>query len=200
MFDHSSNFAEWSNSLPFVAPCFDITQLGENEKRCILLVIPTLNMPQLEENQKRFNEQKLEDGQQRQRILAEKDLSQRVHRETLDQLEQDADREIEELKDSYEDRLASERDDKVRLRGQAGIHRKHHDDLKRLMQKKDEEFRFFLEDARKKQEKIDLMIHEREQNMKEIKDRDKTIGTSSTARPYYCCSKSFKFAALLHDQ
>ena len=41
------------------------------------------------------------------------DLAQRVHKETLHQLEQDADREIEELKTQYEDRLGTERDDKV---------------------------------------------------------------------------------------
>lgn len=86
---------------------------------------------ELEDAQRRFTEQKHLDGLQRQRILGEKDLSQRVHRETLYQLEQDADREIEELKEQYEERLANELDDKVRLRGQAGIHRKHHEDLKR---------------------------------------------------------------------
>ena len=30
----------------------------------------------------------------------------------------------------YEQKLAQEKDDKVRLRGQAGIHQKHHHDLK----------------------------------------------------------------------
>ena len=58
------------------------------------------------------------------------------HRETLLQLEEEADGEIEELKDHYELKLAQEKDNKVWLRGQAGIHRKHHEDLKRQMAKK----------------------------------------------------------------
>jgi len=135
---------------------------------------------ELQDNARKFEEQKLDDTQLRQRILSEKELSRRVHNETLRQLENDADREIEELKAAYDDKLATEKDDKVRLRGQAGIHRKHHEDLKRHMLKKDEEFRFFLEETRKKQERIDQMIQEREQNMKEIKDRDKTIGDKET--------------------
>merc|ERR1719261_371895 len=84
--------------------------------------------------QKRFVDQDLEDASQRHRITEEKLLAERVHLETLRQLEQDADREIEELKEQYEEKLAQEKEDKVRLRGQAGIHRKHHEDLKRQMQ------------------------------------------------------------------
>ena len=38
-----------------------------------------------------------------------------VHGETLRQLEQDSDMEIEELKKQYKDRLSTEHDDKVRL-------------------------------------------------------------------------------------
>merc|ERR1719230_2555475 len=83
----------------------------------------------------------MEDGAQKARILEEKMLAQRVHQETLRQLEQDADREIEELKEMYEEKLAQEKDEKVRLRGQAGIHRKHHEDLKRQMNKKEDELR-----------------------------------------------------------
>merc|ERR1712185_490915 len=90
--------------------------------------------------------------------------------------EQDADREIEELKEVYEEKLMQEKDDKVRLRGQAGIHRKHHEDLKRQMQKKEEELRQHQDEARKKQERIDHLLKERDHNLKEIKERDKTIG------------------------
>merc|ERR1711966_400974 len=78
-------------------------------------------------------------------------MNKRVYCETLRQLEQDADREIEELKEQYEEKLNQEREDKVRLRGQAGIHRKHHEDLKRQMQKKDDELRMQQDEARKKQ-------------------------------------------------
>merc|ERR1712232_944424 len=77
----------------------------------------------------------------RDHIMAEKESAFKQHQETLAQLEHDADREIEELKEMYEQRLAQEKDEKVRLRGQAGIHRKHHDDLKRQMQKRQDDVR-----------------------------------------------------------
>jgi len=131
---------------------------------------------QVNEMNKHFENQHMDDGAQKARILEEKMLAQRVHKETLRQLEQDADREIEELKEQYEEKLAHEKEDKVRLRGQAGIHRKHHEDLKRQMNKKEEELRQQQDAARKKQEKIDLFLKERELNLKDIKERDKTIG------------------------
>merc|ERR1712187_821871 len=65
------------------------------------------------------------DRDERDRIIKEKEQAFKQHHETLAQLEQDADREIEELKEMYEQKLAQEKDEKVRLRGQAGIHRKH---------------------------------------------------------------------------
>merc|ERR1712159_370123 len=100
----------------------------------------------------------------RQRILEEKEQAFKQHQETLRQLEQDADREIEELKDHYEFKLAQEKDDKVRLRGQAGIHRKHHEDLKRQMNKKEEELKLHQEEAKKKQDRIEQLMREREHN------------------------------------
>merc|ERR1711904_157114 len=80
------------------------------------------------------------------------------------------------LKEVYEEKLMQEKDDKVRLRGQAGIHRKHHEDLKRQMQKKEEELRQHQDEARKRQERIDSLIKERDHNLKEIKERDRMIG------------------------
>jgi len=90
--------------------------------------------------------------------------------------EQDADQEIEELKQNYEKMLAQEKDEKVRLRGQAGIHRKHHEDLKRQMLKKEDELRTWVDQNKKKQEKIDALNKDKESNEKEIRERDKTIG------------------------
>merc|ERR1711904_724593 len=112
----------------------------------------------------------------RQRILEEKEQAFQHHQQTLRQLEQDADREIEELKEMYEEKLAQEKDEKVRLRGQAGIHRKHHEDLKRQMNKKEDELKTWMEQNKKKQEKIDALMKDKDSNEKEIKERDKTIG------------------------
>merc|ERR1719413_237678 len=88
-----------------------------------------------------FEKHQRSNRDERDRIIKEKEQAFKQHQETLAQLEQDADREIEELKEMYEQKLAQEKDEKVRLRGQAGIHRKHHDDLKRQMQKKQDDVR-----------------------------------------------------------
>merc|ERR1712072_1121334 len=44
------------------------------------------------------------------------------------------------------------------------------------MQKKEEELRHYEEQANKKQDAVDKLIKEREHNLKEIRERDKTIG------------------------
>merc|ERR1711904_416112 len=87
----------------------------------------------------------------------------------------DADREIEELKEMFEMQLAQEKDEKVRLRGQAGIHRKHHEDLKRQMTTKEKDLTDKMELNKRKQEKIDALLKDKESNEKEIRERDKTI-------------------------
>eukprot|EP00438_Fugacium_kawagutii_P004956 Skav236197 [mRNA] locus=scaffold747:23086:31351:- [translate_table: standard] len=95
--------------------------------------------------------------------------------ETLAQLEQDADREIEELKEMYERKLAQEKDDKVRLRGQAGIHQKYHIDLQSDMMTKGEEVKQKASENRKAEERILSLMKDKDSNEKEIKERDKTI-------------------------
>jgi cilia- and flagella-associated protein 57 len=90
-------------------------------------------------------------------------------------LDQDSKREIDELTKQYEEKLSQESDDKVRLRGQAGIHRKHYEDLKRQMVRKEEEIRSQGEEARRRNEKIEQLTHERELILKEIQQRDVTI-------------------------
>merc|ERR1712039_954803 len=102
------------------------------------------------------------------RIIREKDMAFKQHQETLAQLEQDADREIEELKEMYEQRLAQEKDEKVRLRGQAGIHKKYHDDLRRQFKKREEDVKKEEEKNRLKEEKIAALQKDKESNEKEI--------------------------------
>jgi len=74
-----------------------------------------------------------------------------------------------------EHQLAQEKDEKVRLRGQAGIHRKHHEDLKRQMTTKEKDLTDKMELNKRKQEKIDALLKDKESNEKEIRERDKTI-------------------------
>merc|ERR1711937_118858 len=77
-------------------------------------------------------------------------------------------------------RILEEKEEKVRLRGQAGIHRKHHEDLKRQMNKKEDELKTWMEQNKKKREKIGALMKDKDSNLKEIKERDKTIGDKET--------------------
>eukprot|EP00933_Yihiella_yeosuensis_P068974 TRINITY_DN7503_c8_g1_i1.p1 TRINITY_DN7503_c8_g1~~TRINITY_DN7503_c8_g1_i1.p1 ORF type:complete len:1191 (-),score=308.81 TRINITY_DN7503_c8_g1_i1:162-3734(-) len=130
----------------------------------------------VDEMKHEFEEKQAADKNVIQRIVEEKRLAEEVHQETMRQLEQDNDREIEELKEDKEARLKAEKDDKVKLRGQSGIHKRHHEDLKRQMQRKEEELRQYQDEALKKQERIDQLQKERDHNIKEIRQRDATIG------------------------
>merc|ERR1719389_272744 len=129
----------------------------------------------LEARQQRFDEQRMHNNEERQRIMEEKQEAFKRHLEMLLQLEMDADREIEELKEMFEMQLAQEKDEKVRLRGQAGIHQKHHEDLKRQMTTKEKDLTDKMELNKRKQEKIDALLKDKESNEKEIRERDKTI-------------------------
>merc|ERR1711977_43207 len=64
--------------------------------------------------------------------------------------------------------------------GQAGIHRKHHEDLKRQMTTKEKDLTDKMELNKRKQEKIDALMKDKDSNEKEIKERDKTIGDKET--------------------
>jgi len=112
---------------------------------------------------------------ERDRIVRDKEESFRQHKETLAQLEQDADREIEELKEMYEERLAQEKDEKVRLRGEANINQKKFEELKRNMGKKDDDVKNQTSKNRKMDHQIVTLLKDKDSNEKEIKERDKTI-------------------------
>eukprot|EP00747_Dinoflagellata_sp_TGD_P106608 gnl/TRDRNA2_/TRDRNA2_169896_c2_seq1.p1 gnl/TRDRNA2_/TRDRNA2_169896_c2~~gnl/TRDRNA2_/TRDRNA2_169896_c2_seq1.p1 ORF type:complete len:1270 (+),score=343.39 gnl/TRDRNA2_/TRDRNA2_169896_c2_seq1:135-3944(+) len=130
---------------------------------------------QVAELEREFKDRQKADQYRISQIMDEKKLAEKVHAETMWQLEQDTDREIEELKEEKEARLKAEKDDKVKLRGQSGIHKRNHEELKRLMLKEDEQLRNQKEEAQKKLERIEQLNREREHNLREIKDRDKTI-------------------------
>ena len=119
----------------------------------------------------------VKDGEQKlSRIEDDKSLAEQIHIETLKQLKEDTENEIKELRQQYEEKLAGEREDKVRLRGQAGIHRKHHEELRQHMAKREEELKAHSEEEKRRKEKIEKLLKEREENLKQIKEKDKTIG------------------------
>eukprot|EP00397_Hematodinium_sp_SG-2012_P002542 GEMP01002549.1.p1 GENE.GEMP01002549.1~~GEMP01002549.1.p1 ORF type:complete len:1215 (+),score=317.57 GEMP01002549.1:306-3950(+) len=134
----------------------------------------------IEDLKLKFEEKQKTNRTDRQHILEEKEGAFADYQDTQRQLEEDADREIEELKELYEAKLAQEKDEKVRLRGQAGIHRKHHEDLKRQMNKKEEELKSWVDQNKKKQEMLDQFGKDKETVLKEIKERDKTIADKDT--------------------
>ncbi|KAF4662030.1 WD repeat domain 65 [Perkinsus olseni] len=190
------------------------------------------------ELRQQYQEQEARDRLHKQRVDDEKALAIKVHSETVQQLEQDAVGELNDMKAQngrvpesgslmlcssvawrnlenkfatyqslpsmgqecdplvvpifffivffclramqgnrlYEQLLSYERDDKVKLRGEAGIHKKHHEDLRKQMHKKEEEIRGQQEEARRKQDRIDELMAEREKSLKNIKEQDKVIG------------------------
>ncbi|KAF4677175.1 WD repeat domain 65 [Perkinsus chesapeaki] len=123
-----------------------------------------------------YQDHEARDQQHKQQVDDERALAMKVHGETVRQLEQDAAGEVRDLRKQYEQMLSYERDDKVKLRGEAGIHRKHHEDLKKQMIKKEEEIRGQQEEAGRRQDRIDELMAAREKTLKDIKEQDKMIG------------------------
>lgn len=101
--------------------------------------------------------------------------------ETKDQLEVDIDKEVEQLKDKFDARLATERDATLRLKGENGIMRKKFKALQKDIDDQTENIRTMYE----KEEHLLLHIKNLEERIhshkSEIKDRDKTIGESERA-------------------
>ncbi|KAF4750083.1 hypothetical protein FOZ62_006770, partial [Perkinsus olseni] len=75
----------------------------------------------------------------------------------------------------YESLLSHEKDEKIGLRGQAGIHKKHHEDLKRQMGYKEESLKNWLLQVQRRREKIEALVKDRAANIKEMEEREKTI-------------------------
>ncbi|KFH01430.1 WD domain, G-beta repeat-containing protein [Toxoplasma gondii VAND] len=109
-------------------------------------------------------------------LREQQELAFKTHQELLRQIEEDADREIEELKEAYEEKLAQENAEKVRLRGQTGIHRKRHEDLKEQAELLKEELKHKEEASQRYRTDIDKLLTDREMVLKEIQERDRTIG------------------------
>ena len=101
--------------------------------------------------------------------------------ETKEQLEVDIDKEVEQLKDKFDARLATERDATLRLKGENGIMRKKFKALQKDIDDQTENIRTMYE----KEEHLLLHIKNLEDRIhshkSEIKDRDKTIGESERA-------------------
>lgn len=130
---------------------------------------------QVMEKQREFQDREAADKNIIQRIIEEKRLAEEVHRETMRQLEQDTDREIQELKEDKEARLKAEKDDKVKLRGQSGIHRRNHLELLEMQKRKKEELERLKAEYTRKQNKIKDLDRDKASNLLKIRALDNTI-------------------------
>jgi len=109
--------------------------------------------------------------------LAKSSVS-REYIETKEQLENDIDKEVEQLKEKFDAKLATERDATLRLKGENGIMRKKFKALQKDIDDQGENIRAMYE----KEEQLLVHIRALEdriaQHKHEIKERDKTIGAN----------------------
>ena len=96
--------------------------------------------------------------------------------ETRKQLEEDVDREIEDLKEKYETKLASEREAALRLKGENGIMRKKFTALQKDIEDQKEEIRQLFNNKKALHEHIASLEKDIAGLKKEIRERDETIG------------------------
>ncbi|EER04187.1 tropomyosin, putative [Perkinsus marinus ATCC 50983] len=122
-----------------------------------------------------FDEEKKKNREERDVVLEEKEESFREHHQKLKAVEMKADERIDTVKREYETLLSSEKDDKIVLRGQAGIHKKHYEDLKRQMASREENLNSCILQVQRQQEKIESLLKDRASNTKEMQEREKTI-------------------------
>jgi chromosome segregation ATPase len=108
--------------------------------------------------------------------MSEKVQQLRAFEETKTQLEEDADREIDKLKEKYEAMLRVEHDIGLRLKGENGIMRKKFNALKRDIKSQEDDIAALNE----QKANLNLTIQNLENEMgslrKEIAARDETIG------------------------
>ena len=96
--------------------------------------------------------------------------------ETRRQLEEDVDREIEELKEKYEAKLATEREAALRLKGENGIMRKKFTALQKDIEDQKDTIQGLYENKKQLHEHIASLEKDIQGLKKEIRERDETIG------------------------
>ena len=96
--------------------------------------------------------------------------------ETRKQLEEDVDREIEELKEKYEAKLATEREAALRLKGENGIMRKKFTALQKDIEDQKDDISSLVQNKKNLYEHIASLEKDIAGLKKEIRERDETIG------------------------
>merc|ERR1711998_361076 len=110
------------------------------------------------------------------KVIEEKDEQNKELEETRRQLEEDVDREIEELKEKYEAKLAGERESALRLKGENGIMRKKFTALQKDIEDQREEIQGLLDKEKQLYAQINSLEKDITGFKKEIRERDETIG------------------------
>ena len=109
-------------------------------------------------------------------LQADKEETNREFEETKRQLEEDADREIEELKERYELRLVAERDISLRLKGENGIMKKKFSSLTKEIEDGRDEIKALFGQKTELYERISALEKDIAGLRKEVAERDDTIG------------------------
>eukprot|EP00474_Spongospora_subterranea_P010666 CRZ11124.1 hypothetical protein [Spongospora subterranea] len=110
------------------------------------------------------------------RLSEEKEAITREFKETKRQLEQDTDVEILELKEKFDQSLATERETTLRLKGENGIMKKRFSSLSNDIEDQKEELKLMMEKEGAVREQISVQRHEIELNKAQINGLDATIG------------------------
>ncbi|XP_043941309.1 cilia- and flagella-associated protein 57 [Protopterus annectens] len=109
--------------------------------------------------------------------LSQDELRQHLREfdETKKQIEEDGDREIQDIKIKYERRLRDEKESNLRLKGETGIMRKKFSSLQKEIEEKNSD----IEKLKTEQQKLQGIIKSLEKDImglkKEIQERDETI-------------------------
>ena len=90
-------------------------------------------------------------------------------------MEEDADREIEEIKRKYEARLKDENRLKLRFKGENGIMKRKFSALQKDIEDQREEIKSMMEKEKELYEKIDALEGDIQASKKEIREREETI-------------------------
>jgi WD40 repeat protein len=118
------------------------------------------------------------DGDHQARISLEEerhDLSKELY-EIQDQLEDDIDTEIDNMRRKYEDKLAQSRETTLKYKGENGIMKKKSVLLQRDIEDQKDEIKLLQAKEKELHEQIKLLEKEVSAHKKEIKTRDTTIG------------------------
>lgn len=134
------------------------------------------HMEDMERLKETFEEDLREKQVQCKRVEEGKNIINRQFDETKRQLEEDTDKEIEELKNKYDTKLHAERDATLRLKGENGIMNKKFSALKKDIEDQKENIKDMKDEEQKLKNHVDVLRERIQVHKNEIQERDLLIG------------------------